>query len=308
MHRFCNVDRQRTTNQFKCDCPRFVRSLCVFRCDPAGMRRGDVVRLTGLVSRAELNDRDGIVVEDVPVGDDRWPVCMLGTSPIIGVNVRTRNLVHSPDVPPNIRVQAWNDLGVAYSRDAMYVKSLRALRDGVRTAVSHMDAPGVRDETCRCLSNIAWLCLLMNRRGIGLSSEDESVRDVMEWAMRQIFSGVIETIAPTTKLLFGAGTLPGSPTQRLIMTAVAVQDDAEDVIRYFVVDEDHGRVYEHTGTTPDDTVPSTDGAKYGATSIPVPSTPPPSPTQDEDPVTVPATPHEEDPSATAKTTMEDVGT
>lgn len=203
------------------------------------MPRGDLVRIVDLASRAELNGRHGLVVGAEESG--RLPVCLLGTSPIVGVNVRPQNVHVETDVPANVRVQAWNDLGVAYSSEKMYIKSLEALEEGLRLSQTFDSAtPGVREETCRSLSNIAWLCLVMNKNGVDMRG-DTTVRQVMEWAMRQMFGDVISTLPKDANLLFGAGRVPGKEAHHLIMTVV---QDSEP--RYFVVDEDRYCVYEHS--------------------------------------------------------------
>lgn len=213
------------------------------------MQRGHLVRLYDLTDRADLNGKHGIVVG--PEEQGRWPVCILGTmSPIVGVNVRDTNMAHESDAPGNVCVQAWNDLGVAYSNDGMYEKSMKALFDAMSMAQRHEGEPGVREETCRSLSNIAWLCLVMNRRGVDLTDDGSfpvqgSVRGIMEWAMRAMFVSIIHELPKDAKLMFGAGRLPNAPAgddnRRLIMTAV---EGEASVPRYFVVDEEGGCVYE----------------------------------------------------------------
>jgi len=207
-------------------------------CQLRAMSRGDLVRVIGLTARAELNGSHGLVVgpPDDTVG--RLPVCLLGTSPIVGVNLRPVNMRPETGVPGNVRVQAWNDLGVAYSGEKMYSKAMAALEDALRVAREVEGVAGVREESCRSLSNIAWLCLVMNRDGVEMRG-DATVKQVMEWAMRQMFHDVIRTLPADANVLFGAGRVPGKEQPHLIMTVVQ-----NETPRYFVVDEDGHRVYE----------------------------------------------------------------
>lgn len=210
------------------------------------MKRGTLIRIEGLASRTELNGRQGLVVGDAE--NDRWPVCILGTaSPIVGVNVKEKNMSREDDAPGSIRVQAWNDLGVAYSTDKMYEKSLRALFDAMLEAQRHEGVVGVREETCRSLSNIAWLCLVMNRNGVEYKDDSTipvggGVRGIMEWAMRAMFASVIADLQKDSNLLFGAGRLPRDESMHLIMTVV---EEEGATPRYFVVNEDRFHVYEY---------------------------------------------------------------
>jgi hypothetical protein len=203
-------------------------------------RRGDLIRVIDLVSREDLNGKHGLVVGPPVERTERIPVCILGTCPIVGVNLHPKNVHVETDVPQNIRVQAWNDLGVAYSNEKMYSKSLEALEDGVRLAQTFDSSiPGVREETCRSLSNIVWLCLVMNKNGVDLKGKT-TTSQVMEWAMRQIFAGVIDTLPKDCRVLFGAGKVPGRDTNHLIMTIMETEDNP----RYFIVDEERYCVYE----------------------------------------------------------------
>ena len=205
------------------------------------MSRGDLVRVVDLVSRADLNGKHGLVVGPPVEETGRIPVCILGTSPIVGVNLKPANVHVETDVPENVRVQAWNDLGVAYSEEKLFSQSLEALEEGLRLSQSFDSSiPGVREETCRSLSNIAWLCLVMNRNGVDMKG-DMTVKQVMEWAMRQMFGDVISTLPKEANILFGAGKVPGKEEHHLIMTVMEGEDPKP---RYFVVDEDRYCVYE----------------------------------------------------------------
>ena len=235
------------------------------------MRRGDLVCLQDLTSRAELNGAHGLVVG--PEEGGRWPVCVLGTaSPIVGVNVKEVNMVREDDAPGCVRVQAWNDLGVAYSKDRMYSKSLRALFDAMVEAQRHGDGVvGVRQETCRSLSNIAWLCLVMSRKRVDITDDGTfpvtgGVRGTMEWAMRAMFSTVIHDLPKESNLLFGAGRLPDDEEgMHLIMTVVEAEGTPP---RYFVVDEDAFRVYEYTGRSDPTAAATPRTSSESATRVP----------------------------------------
>ena len=210
------------------------------------MSRGDLIRVIDLVSRTELNGKHGLVVGPPVEETGRIPVCILGTSPIVGVNLKPVNVHVETDVPANVRVQAWNDLGVAYSEEKLYLRSFDALEEGLRLSQTFdSNIPGVREETCRALSNIAWLCLVMNKNGVGMTG-DMTVRQVMEWAMRQMFGDVITTLPKDANILFGAGKVPGKEENHLIMT---VMEGDESGPRYFIVDEDRHCVYEFTPPT-----------------------------------------------------------
>lgn len=204
------------------------------------MSRGDIVRVVELRERSDLNGSLGLVVAE-PTSEGRVPVCILGSSPIIGINVRPANAEVLGEAPGNVKIQAWNDLGVAYCQQRMFAKSLDALEEAVRLAPAYEGAPGVREESGRSLSNIAWLCLVMSQNSVDFRP-DVTVKQVMEWAMRQMFREVIESLPKDAKVLFGAGRIPGKEERHLIMTVVD-QEDSEP--RYFVVDEERHLVYEH---------------------------------------------------------------
>lgn len=213
------------------------------------MKRGALVRLQNLTSRKDINGSHGLIVGPVEESG-RWPVCILGTaSPIVGVNVKEANMALEDEAPGSVRVQAWNDLGVAYSKDHMYEKSMHALFDAMVEAQRHEGVVGVREETCRSLSNIAWLCLVMNKNGVDLKDDGSlpipgGVRGTMEWAMRAMFASVIHDLPKESNLLFGAGRLPNDDTSAMHLIMTVVEEEGATP-RYFVVDEDGFRVYEY---------------------------------------------------------------
>lgn len=218
--------------------------------------RGTLVRLTGLMARADLNDMHALIVEETRQ-DNRVSVCVLNTSPIVGVNVKPENL-KVQTTPRVARVRAWNDLGVAYATEKMYTRAREAFEEAVGVATQcdaddELDAQ--RAEACRALSNIAWLCIHMNRTGVEWKKEEGEKRvttsECLEWAMRNLFHEIL-TSAAGGRASMGAGRVPSLAPPRneepMLMVTITYpckdDEEEEETQRNFYYDDARAAVLE----------------------------------------------------------------
>ena len=202
------------------------------------------MRLSGLISRTDLNERCGIIVG--PFENDRWPLCILGSVPLIGVNVRESNIERLV-TSIAVRLQAWNDLSSGYFQEGLFTKAMDALYRGIDLVSTedcdeNEDRERIKSELCTTFSNMSWLCMAINKKNPGFEFNGDTVNTIMEWAMRTIFTEVIANLPKDAKLAFGAGRLPDHGDKLHLILTVVEGENGDP--RYFVVDESNQSIFE----------------------------------------------------------------
>ena len=185
-----------------------------------GFERGAMVRVQGLKSKPELNDKIAVVTGP-PAENGRIPCTIapvLPTEELARISAKEDNLELLPH-PPDIMATAWNNVALALKRSDALVEANGAF------VTAHEYAPSGSPIQLNILAN--WIKLCSAMRSAGLAADESALESKVSSLMGQLFQRV--TSRPELRGLdavYAVDFVPGY-SQRQLMCGIANSVDAQ---------------------------------------------------------------------------------
>lgn len=207
-----------------------------------GFERGAMVRIHGLKSKPELNDKIAVITGE-PAENGRIPCTIapvVSTEEVVRISAKDDNLELVPH-PPDIMATAWNNVALALKRSDALVEANGAF------VTAHNYAPSGSPIQLNILGNWIKLCAAM--KTAGLAADESALESKVSSLMGQLFERV--TSRPELRgvdCVLAADFVPGYRQRQLmcgIPNTVDAQPDARNKwARLFIFDQDLGKLIE----------------------------------------------------------------